>query len=338
MIILLGPDGTGKSALAEELSSNLGMELHHHTQHTTYQEFLEPVLDVSTHQVFDRFIWCEYAYADTRRDDRGFRFSLKEFHNVTLLALMRNPLVVLCCHIPESYEEDVLPKENWTRCYLKYSRFLEGHRIPYILYDYCGPKTGLPVIRFSYRALELEYDDNWNNSISFPTELRILSYKLVNQMNWWRGLWLSGQGAVGSPHPKLLLVAERLGPRNSHFIPFEAGPTGMMLSSLLETTHVSYGDIAVTNLVKAPLGSSRPIEPQDYEKLELELTTLKPDGVLFMGSIARNGMKISKKLGIPSSHIVHLGYYNHRGIRDVKEYSSIWRERWKELTGETLQA
>ena len=98
MFILLGPDGTGKSTLARRLHSATGHTIIHAVKDTTYSEYLQPLTTPpnSLNTIWDRFIWCEEAY--TKALLRSFKFSWKEFHNITLLALMHNPLIILCTH------------------------------------------------------------------------------------------------------------------------------------------------------------------------------------------------------------------------------------------------
>ena len=139
-------------------------------------------------------------------------------------------------------------------------------------------------------------------------------------------MWEAGYGAVGSPFPRILLVAQQLGPGNIHNIPFEAGPTGVMLTDMLLNTNTPLGEIAITNFVKAPRRSTRRPNKEDLELFQLELEKLHPSKVIFMGSVALQGAALAKRLGIPYDHIEHLGYHYHRGTRNMSEYHTRWMQ------------
>ena len=138
-------------------------------------------------------------------------------------------------------------------------------------------------------------------------------------------MWKSGYGFIGSHNPKYLLVAERIGPNNMNNLPFETGPTGRMLSDMLERTETPLGDFAVTNMVKSFKRDTRPPNEQDESLLFVELDYLKPKVVVFMGSPAKqHGVKVAKDLGIKAVGMTHFGYYSHRGISDISPLCNQW--------------
>lgn len=141
-------------------------------------------------------------------------------------------------------------------------------------------------------------------------------------------MWKSGWGCIGSPHPKVLLVAERMGPNNKHSLPFETGPTGKMLSDLLYITKTPLGKFAVTNFVKSFRRDTREPNAQDFELLGTELDHLNPEKVIFMGSTAKKGAKEAAKRGIPSSQITHFGHHSHQGNTSVDNYIPFWSEQF----------
>ncbi len=312
MIILLGPDGTGKSILASRMSTLTGYPVVHFTKESTYEDYLKVLTDVGTEYICDRFIWCEIPYAKTRKTKEGFRFTSKQFHNATLLGLVRNPLVILCTHKPVSYEEDVLPAENWDRCLKIYKDFLLGQWIPRIDYDYENARRGMN-----------------SNSFALYHDL------LVTAMDWWRPMWKSGWGTVGSIRPEVLVVAERIGPNNVNNIPFETGPTGFMLSEVLDKTQIPLGKIAVTNMVKDVRRSTRLPNARDLELLSLEVERLKPQGILFMGRVAEAGIEVAKRHNIRYETIPHLGALHHQGVHDLGPYCAHWNKLWAKLTNST---
>ena len=298
MIVLLGPDGTGKTTLAKKL----GLPYCHFTQHSTYEDYLKPLCELDLIRgVLDRHIICEYPYYQIMQ--RDFRYSMKQWHNIILLTLAQNPLFILCTHKPNENkysQEQYLPYKEWNNCLALYKYFLKTHHIRYIEYDYNGPIT--------VGALE------------------IMHQKHIDETTWWSGMWVNGMGYIGSAHPKVLLVAERLGPNNMNNLPFETGPTGHMLTDMLVQTGTPLGKFAVTNLVKSFRRDTRNPNNDDYRLLRLELEMLKPEKVVFMGGIAKLGIKTAKDAGIPYETIVHFGYWSHKGTTSVSSYIDSWRK------------
>jgi len=306
VIIIIGPDQSGKTTLAQKFE---GLTYFHHTKESTYGNYLEPLCNLSMFDAaLDRFIFCEYPYSAVM--NRKFQFTTKQWHNIILLALIQNPVIVLCTHKPPEYrytKGQYMPYNQWDHCLDLYRRFFILNHINYIEYDYaCAAGVS-------------------------PGTFEILEARYRGRARWWFPFWKEGYGAVGSPHPKVLLVAERLGPNNMNSLPFETGPTGHMLSNMLEETKTPLGDFAVTNIVKAPRGDDRQPNVKDLELFELELTHMNPAKVVFMGSPAKIGIKVVKNLGIDYDTIVHLGSYYHRGIRDMSGYHA----EWKRIIGDT---
>ncbi len=298
MIILLGPDGSGKTTLAKAL----GMPYYHYTQHSTYEEFLEPLCSLELRNaVTDRWCFCEFPYAQVM--DRKFRFTMKQWHNMILLTLIQKPLIILCTHRPlqSDYPKgQYLPYDRWGECIRLYRAILNSHQIPYIEYDYMSTTT--------------------------PGALKILHDTHRDDMAWWSEMWRAGYGCIGSTQPKMLLVAERIGPNNANNLPFETGPTGQMLTNTLVATGTPLGKFAVTNLVKAPRRDPRPPSPQDLRLFEVEVDHLRPEKIMFMGTPAKYGIKTAKKFDIPYCTVYHYGYYNYKKITDMAPFNAYWKE------------
>ena len=298
MIILLGPDGTGKTTLAKRLE----LPYYHFTKDSKYEDYLKPLcsLDI-TNAVLDRHIICEYPYTQIMK--RPFAYTMKQWHNIILLTLIHNPLFILCTHKPYKYEykeEQYLPYDQWDRCLALYRYFLNTHYIRHIEYDYAGPIT--------------------------TGALEIMHAKHLSDAYWWRPMWEAGYGCIGSTYPKVLLVAERIGPNNVNNLPFETGPTGLMLTNMLIDTGTPFGKLTITNLVKSHRRDPRNPNEDDFKLLEEEITHLKPEKVVFMGSVAKLGIKVAKKCGVEYDTIVHLGYHNYRKTADMSSYHDQWRE------------
>jgi len=302
MIILLGPDMSGKTTLAQKL----GLQYYHFTKDSKYEDYLKPLCTLEmTNTVLDRHVVCEYPYSQIMK--RQPQYTMKQWHNIILLTLIQNPLVILCTHKPERgkyNKEQYLPYEQWDRCLALYRHFLSSHCISYMEYDYYGPIT--------IKAIELMHE------------------KHKAKVSWWRPMWKAGYGCIGSTYPKVLLVAERLGPNNMNNLPFETGPTGRMLTDMIASTNTPLGKLAITNLVKSFRRDTRNPEKSDLDLLRTELNHLKPKKVVFMGSIAKLGIKVAKELGIEHHEIYHLGYSSHRGITEVSKMPAYCDE-WSKI-------
>jgi len=298
MIILIGPDGTGKTKLADEL----GLVKYHFTQHSNYMDYLGPLCKLKlTDAVLDRCFICEYPYSICM--NREFKFTMKQWHNMLTMTLIQKPLIILCTHKPLQYDYNVdqyLPYDQWDRCLHLYRDFLNSNHISHIEYDYATHGD----ISY-YVALSRAYND---------------------KMDWWQKHWAAGYGCAGSANPKFLLVAERIGPNNMNNIPFETGPTGYMLSRVLQGTGTPLGILTITNMVKSFRRDKRVVNDNDLELLREEITQLQPEKVVFMGTPAKRGVPLARELGCDTATIVHLGSLSHKGITDMSGYSNEWRK------------
>lgn len=322
MIILEGPDGTGKSTLAKQLSDLTQMDAIHFTKESKYEDFLAPLLDTSNEVIMDRCAWSEYPYSKTRRTDNIFRLSWKQFHNLTLLTMIRNPLIIMCVHHPQEYDEVILPREKWSECFRLYLEFFNLNGISPLFYDY---SLGGVAWFWGFPKYPAAGISNINQMIEAHSQL-------VSEADWWKPMWNKGVGAIGSQHPKMLIIAERLGPSNKNNLPFETGPTGYMLSDAIQQAEIPLNSIAVTNMVKDVRGVTRAPNKQDIDLLELELTHLKPRGILLMGLVAKYCIPMlnTMKMKIPYFNIEHLGSIQHRGLTRqvlpmwIREFRRIW--------------
>jgi len=303
VIIILGPDHTGKTTLARKL----GLPYYHFDKDSSYLDYLKPLVELKLFDaVLDRHAVCEYAYAKVM--GRKFRFTLKEWHNLLLLTLIQNPLVVLATHKPSPYNypsDQYLPYDKWDECLSYYREFLNTHHIPHIEYDFTSGAWDSDKYIATWLSLEKHFRHN---------------------MDWWVPMWLAGYGCIGSTNPKVLLVAERIGPNNVNNLPFETGPTGRMLSDMLSATGTSFNKVAITNMVKSYRRDRRPPTEEDRAQLCKERLHLKPQRVEFMGTPARYGMKVAKDLGIERRTIVHLGSLNYKGVTDMTQYHDEWKK------------
>jgi hypothetical protein len=304
MIILLGPDHTGKTRLAHQLEEKYGLKYFHYGKDDGYEDYLKPMCSLDWWDgVLDRHAICEYAYSQVM--NRGFKFTMKQWHNIILTTLIQNPMFVLCVNKPphSKYDkEQYLPYEKWDRCLGLYRHFLNSHHISYLQYDY-------------------QFKD------MFDLDALVEQAQVQSEcMTWWKNLWQRGWGCIGSTHPKVLLVAERIGPNNMNNIPFETGPTGLMLTDLLAATGTPLGVFAVTNYVKSYRRDKRAPNEADDHLLRLELEELKPEKVILMGSVAKDGAKVVKEAGIDYIQVPHFGSYSHKGSTSIAPYIDSWRK------------
>lgn len=304
MIILIGPDASGKTTLAKRLEER-GLKYYHFTKDSNYQDYIKPLCKLEmTNAVLDRHgVFCEYSYSVCM--NRSFKFNIKQLHNLLMMTLIQDPVIVLCVHKPLQFSYSLnqyLPYELWDKCLALYREFLNTHRIMHTEYDYAMA------------------------SPNYPDFLLGIHSNLNSRMAWWRQHWTAGYGCAGSSNPQFLLVAERIGPNNLHSIPFETGPTGAMLSNMLSATGTPLGTLAITNMVKSFRRDDRQVNARDVELLEEEITHLKPKKVIFMGSVAKRGIAVAKAHGCEVGTLVHLGSLNYAGIKDMTGYNNEWRK------------
>lgn len=230
---------------------------------------------------------------------RKEQFTLKDFHNLFLLTMSQAPVIVLATRKLTPYADTYLPEAKWAGCLQAYYRFFAKHQVRFYEYD-C-------TLDDPFQFLDAEKEH-------------------LQQTSWWVPMWQAGNAANGNTlNPTLLICAQNLGPNNVNNIVFEGGPTGILMSEFLEVCQLPLGQIAITNLVKAPRQVTRPVEPYDLELFSVELTHMKPKAVLLMGAVAKGAGSLVSKHNIPYAHVPHLGYYHRKGIRDMTRYYNEWK-------------
>jgi len=246
----------------------------------------------------DRFIFSEEPYVKVT-PGRERQFTDKQWHNIILLALAMNPVIILCTHKPirELYNKDqYLPFDKWDMCLAYYRMFFKNNNIPFIEYDYSQQLN--------------------------PAVFETIESKYRAKPRWWVPMWQEGIGMIGSQTPKFLIVAQEIGPNNVNNLPFETGPTGYMMSDMLSKVKMPLGDIAITNMAKVLRGTRRPVNTRDMELFEKELVNLKPKKVIFMGRLSKAGIPIAKSLHIDYGEMPHLGWFRRVGRDD---YCDVFR-------------
>lgn len=301
-VIVTGPDGTGKTDFVSYMSKSLGVDSVKFTRHSRYSDYISRLAAKGPiNEVWDRTFHDEYVYQPVKRPGRSQIFGLKEWDNLALLAYARCPTLVFCSNILREEDDYVTPEEN--------REILQGYRK---LVDHLS--AAMPVVE--YRA-----------GIDNPDIVMGQIAANAGPPDWWTDMWSSGYGGIGSVRPKIVLLAEVLGPYNHNRLPFEAGPSGHFLSEILHKAQVRLSDIYITNTVKTGDADT------DMHLLELEIEGLAPKlGVVMLGSVARDTAgPVLDKLGVPNAHLIHPSAWCRFHKKELSEYPLMLRARLKAL-------
>lgn len=331
MIILLGPDNSGKSTLVRQLelyTRGTAEELvpWKALAATGYKEYIEFLrgpkgkpMDIKSHVpglalarsgrvIADRFFYCELPYARLLRKEERTKFTLKQWHNMHLSTISFNPVVVLATRKADEYEDHV-PEELFDPILREYKHWLGVHGISYVRYDFKTDAEG---------------------AAQGLTQLHMLNRERVR---WWTEMAQVGYAGVGNTvNPKVVIMAQDLGPMNVHRIPFEQGPSGYYISDLLDEAEVPLSSFYLTNWKKTPDMA------KNVELLRRELENTRPEYVILLGRMATEAIPTIEKAGI--DHVIQLKHpgwvVNHS--YDLKElaykkqkYSEEWAGIWKTI-------
>lgn len=334
MIILLGPDHSGKTTLARQLAEldppgtpGIHAEYWNADQHTEYLQYLDLLsghridnrdaasfrpgsgLERSTQIVADRFFYCEGPYSEVYRQIPQ-RWNLKQLHNLHLLTLAHNPVIVLTNRIGPDYEsrEQLVGKKLFYPILNAYEEYISMYGL--------WPRV-LPW--------------NWKVPPMSVRELADFGVEKQSKVVWWRNLMKKGIGGIGNTvNPKVVLVAEEIGPNNTHNLPFETGPSGYYLTDLLDQGDIPLSEFYITNYHRAPT------QAEDNALFAKEMQHLTPQSVILLGAEARKCIPICQALGIRIYTLNHPGWVvNHaHTLRDKelrkKNYLAAWKIAWKE--------
>ena len=116
MIIIEGPDSTGKSTLANKLSPTP----HHFTYESNYFRYIDVLMQESpgSLSVMDRWFLSETIYS--RVLSRPIQFTPTEYRNMLLYTLALNPLVIMLTKKLGDYKDSYLPEHLWEACAAEY--------------------------------------------------------------------------------------------------------------------------------------------------------------------------------------------------------------------------
>lgn len=340
MIILLGPDSSGKTTLQEkiiEFGNLVNPELGddppyfgwHAVKDTEYKDYMEvlsgtpdnpiplgahtfqpsPFLEKNKHAVIDRFFWCEYPYSEVLRNAAP-KFSLKQFHNLHLATIAHNPVVILMTRRSEEYLDPDVPEELFVPLLQSYREWLEAFDVVYLEWDFMFPRLRL---------------------------IELLDHEAARQASviWWRNLAKRGIAGIGNTvNPQVMVIAEVLSANNIFHYPFEGGPSGQYLTDLFQEAEVPLSSFYLTNWKKTNSHEENSI------LLAKEITQTKIDHVIILGGEARKAEQVFLSKGFDRSNIHHLKHpgwvVNHssspREEKYRKEgYSREWKATWDKI-------
>jgi hypothetical protein len=218
--------------------------------------------------ILDRFFFCEYPYSKVL--GRKFAFTLKQWHNLVLLTLAQNPVIVLMDKkYGENYQDEVLPEEKWEQCLQLYREMFQELGITY----YSPPLDAGQILGIEKMHMQRIYP-------------------------WWVSHWIRGYGGVGGHDAEVILIAEVLSPLNYANIPFQEGPSGHYLSEILEGLPLA--KLWITNWVKEH------DDKRDAQLLWEEICHLpKLKKAILLGAVAKKAAPILRRHGIEYEHFTH---------------------------------
>lgn len=335
MIIILGPDGSGKTTLTNRLSEQGLMPLHA-VKETDYDDYMRllsgeksrpiplnqfpfqpgALLTAGTHFVLDRWFYCEFPYSKILRQEPEMKWSLKQVHNMHLATMAHNPVVLLTTRKAQPYPADEhVPEGMFTPILNGYRQWLDFFDITYIEWDYLYPPMTID---------------------------KLVAHSLDRQSNviWWRNMAKRGIAGYGNTiWPTTLVLAEILGGYNLYHFPFEQGPSGYYLSELLDEASIPLSSFYITNWKK----TTDPAENEALLRKELFKTGVQ--NVIFLGRESEKALPVVISSGIEKSStftLPHPGWVvNHsptpkeEKFRKVK-YSKTWRETWQKALPQEL--
>lgn len=145
--IIVGPDGAGKTTLANELSEKFGMPIvkrdkpkNEEEKKRQYEQY-EALLAHSNNVIFDRFIYCEQVYGPIMRDENNV--SQEAVDKLEDMLVMKGAMIIHCTdnvhelwrRCTERGEDYVTSMEQLAEIKLGYDRIMsQKHKIPVMTY------------------------------------------------------------------------------------------------------------------------------------------------------------------------------------------------------------
>lgn len=146
-IIIVGPDGAGKTTLAKQLAKQTGFEVIKRDKPKTteekrrmFEEYCHLILQ-KNNIIFDRFVHCELIYGPIKRDEHNV--SKEEVEYIESLLAMKGAIIIHCTDDLEKLwgrcvargEDYITEKEMLSDIVKGYKKlFATPHLIPVVEY------------------------------------------------------------------------------------------------------------------------------------------------------------------------------------------------------------
>lgn len=149
IIIIEGPDGSGKTTLAEMLSRQTGFPVVHRTQPKSEEEkakMMDGYVDAikkGKNIIFDRCWYSEMAYGPIMRDKSVI--SYPDMYELEQLLTKRGALIIYCTDKPETLwyrcskrgEDYITDYDTFVSICKEFDKIMSvPHRIPVVRYGY----------------------------------------------------------------------------------------------------------------------------------------------------------------------------------------------------------
>lgn len=149
IIIIEGPDGSGKTSLAKQLSRQTGYPIIHRTQPKSEEEkqqmmgeYLQ-VIKNNKNAIFDRCWYSEMAYGPVMRDDSVITYP--QMYELEKMLAKNGALIIHCTgseaelwmRCTKRGEEYVTCREDFKQIYVNYQEIMSvPHYVPVVKYEY----------------------------------------------------------------------------------------------------------------------------------------------------------------------------------------------------------
>ena len=152
IIILEGPDGSGKSMLAQKLAQQTGYMLMHRSQPKSEEDKArmmdeyKQVIKSGKNVIFDRCWYSEMVYGPVMRDTsvishtQMFELERMMMRNGAIVIHCTGPLTTLWRRCLTRGEDYIVDKETYEHIYYSYYDLLHTvpHLVPVVTYEYQG--------------------------------------------------------------------------------------------------------------------------------------------------------------------------------------------------------
>lgn len=149
ILIIEGPDGSGKSILAQQLSRQTGYPIIHRSQPKTEEEkkhmMAEYLLTIKERKnvIFDRCWYSEMAYGPVMRDDSVI--SYPEMYALERMLAKNGAMIIYCTgsepalwmRCTKRGEDYITSRDDFKAIYSNYEDIMNApHYVPVVKYEY----------------------------------------------------------------------------------------------------------------------------------------------------------------------------------------------------------